>query len=46
LSEAQTLAVVHKLLELFWLVSAELIDGYLLLLLLDVGILLSLGSTW
>jgi len=37
---------VHELLELFWLVSAELIDGYLLLLLLDVGILLSLGSSW
>jgi len=46
LSEAQTLAVVHELLELFWLVSAQIIDGYLLLLLLDVGVLLGLGSSW
>ena len=46
LSEAQTFTVVHELLELFWLFSAELINGNLLLLLLDVGVLLGLGSTW
>lgn len=37
---------MHELLELIWLISAELLDGYLLLLLLNVGILLLLGASW
>ena len=46
LSEAETSAVVHEFLELLRLVFAQLLDLDLLLLLLDVGVLLSLGSTW
>ena len=38
LSERQAAAVVHELLELVGLVSAELVDGDLLLLLLNVRI--------
>ena len=45
LSEAQAAAVVHELLELLWLVLAQLLNASLLLLLLDVGVLLSLGSS-
>jgi hypothetical protein len=36
---------VHELSELFWLVFAQLINSRFLLLLLDGGVLLSLGST-
>jgi hypothetical protein len=36
---------VHELLEFFGLVTAELFDGGFLLLFLNVGVLLSLGST-
>jgi hypothetical protein len=46
LSEAQVSAVIHELLELVRLVFAELFNRNLLFLLLDVGVLLSLGSTW
>ena len=46
LSETQISAVIHELLELLRLVFAEVFDGNLLFLLLDVGILLSLGSAW
>jgi hypothetical protein len=46
LSETEAFAVVHELLEFFWLVSAELIDCHFLLLLLDVCILLGLRSSW
>ena len=46
LGEAQPSAVVHKLLELFWLILAELLNLDLLLLFLDVGVLLGLGSSW
>jgi len=42
LGETETSAVVHKLLELFGLVLAELLDLYLLLLFLDIGVLFSL----
>jgi len=42
LSKAQAAAVVHKFFELFRAVSAELLDGHLLLLLLDVRVLLLL----
>ena len=45
LGERQASAVVHVLLELLGLVSAEFLDGDLLLLLLDVGVLLLLGSS-
>jgi hypothetical protein len=45
LGEAQATAVMHELLEFLGLIPAELFDGGLLLLLFDVGILLSLGST-
>ena len=44
LGEAETTAVVHELLEFLRLVLAELLNLDLLLLFLDVGILLSLGS--
>jgi len=37
---------VHEFFEFVRLVSAELINGNLLLLLLDIGILLCFGSTW
>ena len=46
LGETETSAVVHEFLEFFWLILAELLDFDLLLLLLDVGVLLCLGSTW
>ena len=46
MSEGKASAVVHELSELVWLVLAELLDLNLLLLFLDVGVLLSLGSTW
>ena len=45
LGEAETSAVVHKFLEFLRLVFAELLDLDLLLLFLDVGVLLSLGSS-
>ena len=35
---------MHELLELFRLIAAEVLDGSLLLLLLDVGVLLGLGA--
>ena len=44
LGEAEATAVVHELLELFRLIAAEVLDGSLLLLLLDVGVLLGLGA--
>ena len=46
LGEAETSAVVHEFLELLWLVLAKLLDLHLLLLFLDVGVLLGLGSSW
>ena len=46
LSEAEASTIVHEFLELLRLVFAKLLDLDLLLLLLDVGVLLSLGSTW
>ena len=46
LGEAETSAVVHEFLEFFWLILAELLDLHLLLLFLDVGVLLSLRSSW
>ena len=42
LSETEAFAVVHELLKFLRLVSAEFVNCYLLLLLFDVGILLSL----
>ena len=36
---------MHELLEFFRLIAAELLDGGLLLLFLNVGVLLGLGST-
>ena len=42
LCKTEAFTVMHELLELIWLVSAELIDCDLLLLLFNVGILLSL----
>ena len=42
LSKGEASAVVHELSELFWLVLAKLLDGDLLLLFLDVGVLLLL----
>jgi len=42
LREAKTATVVHKLLEFFGLVAAEILNRRLLLLLLDVGVLFSL----
>ena len=44
LGEAEATAVVHELLELFGLIAAEVFDGSLLLLFLDVGVLFSLGA--
>lgn len=46
LGEAQPSAVVHELLEFLRLFFAKLFDLHLLLLFLDVGVLLSLGSSW
>ena len=46
LGEAQASAVVHEFSEFFWLVLAQLVDRGLLLLLLDGGVLLGLGSAW
>ena len=46
LGEAKSSAVVHELPELLRLVLAEFFDGHFLLLLLDVGVLLLLGSAW
>lgn len=46
LGEAEASAVVHELLEFLGLVLAKLLDLDLLLLFLDVGVLLGLGSTW
>lgn len=46
LGEAQASAVVHELLEFLRLVLAKLLDLDLLLLFLDVGVLLGLGSSW
>ena len=45
LGKAQAAAIVHELLEFLGLVSAKLLDGSLLLLLFDVGVLLSLGPS-
>lgn len=46
LGKTQTSAVVHKLSEFLWLVLAKFLDGDFLLLLLNVIILLLLGSAW
>ena len=46
LREGQASAVMHEFLELIWLVLAKVFDSDLLLFLLDVGVLLGLGSAW
>ena len=46
LSEGEASAVVHKLSEFLRLVFAQFLDGDFLLLLLDVIVLLLLGSSW
>ena len=46
LSKREASAIVHEFCKLIGLVLAKLLDFDLLLLFLDVGVLLSLGSTW
>ena len=46
LRKTEVSAILHVLLELLWLILAELGDLDLLLLLLNVGVFLFLGSTW
>ena len=46
LRERQASAVMHEFLELIWLVLAKVFDSDLLLFLLDIGVLLGLGSSW
>ena len=46
LGEAQTSAVVHELSEFIGLVFAQVIDGGLLLFLLNGSVLFGLGSSW
>ena len=46
LGEAQISAVIHELLKLLRLVFAEFFNRNLLFLLLDIGVLLCLRSTW
>ena len=45
LGEAEASAVVHELLEFVWLISAELLNGYLLLLFLNISVFFLLRST-
>ena len=46
LGKAEASTVMHKLSKLLRLILAELLDGDLLLLFLDVVVLLLLGSAW
>lgn len=45
-SEAERSAVLHVLLELVWLVQAQLVDGNLLLLALNIVIFFILAAAW
>ena len=45
LGEAEASAVVHELLEFVWLISAELLNAYLLLLFLNISVFFLLRST-
>ena len=46
LLELELSAVLHELLEFRWVASAELLEGSLNLLLLNVVVFLVLGATW
>jgi len=45
LGEAEASAIVHELLEFVWLISAELLNAYLLLLFLNISVFFLLCST-